>query len=360
MVFYFYDEYAEEGNLSVNTVKRDYSKATVGGDLAINLADAVETNESRPENRRIYVDGMGGVISELTFSETFFKELEAVREKENELAQREDPSLRYTNMGVSQAKMSIYFTDSDYDWQNIPNLSSLIDEMDRRGITFTPASGRQLPNLKELFAPRLGKIAIIAENGGLCWFEGRIIYCDPTPADDILYALDIIKREEGLYPLCSGVDCAYYDSDDEQFIEVLNRSYSSAKRVDDLEKAVKNNTILKISVWDKLPAAEHAAVVPVVGVDHADDQPQQIGGQVVHPQRVQRKLIDCQRNQRVGYAHDAEFHELPAFGDPWPLHRVAPKGAKTFHDGLPLPAEAGMLVPLYRNAPLLTIPTEPL
>ena len=135
----------------------------------------------------------------------------------------------------------------------------LIDEMDRRGITFTPASGRQLPNLKELFAPRLGKIAIIAENGGLCWFEGRIIYCDPTPADDILYALDIIKREEGLYPLCSGVDCAYYDSDDEQFIEVLNRSYSSAKRVDDLEKAVKNNTILKISVWDKLPAAEHAA-----------------------------------------------------------------------------------------------------
>lgn len=131
LVFYFYDEYAEEGNLSVNTVKRDYSKATVGGDLAINLADAVETNESRPENRRIYVDGMGGVISELTFSETFFKELEAVREKENELAQREDPSLWYTNMGVSQAKMSIYFTDSDYDWQNIPNLSSLIDEMDR-------------------------------------------------------------------------------------------------------------------------------------------------------------------------------------------------------------------------------------
>lgn len=135
----------------------------------------------------------------------------------------------------------------------------LIEKMFQRGITFTPASGRQLPNLKKLFAPALNKIAIIAENGGLCYLDGNIIYCNPTPAEDILYALDIIKREKDLYPLCSGVDCAYYDSDDEQFIGVLNRSYSSARRVDDLEKAVKNNTILKISVWDKLPAAEHAA-----------------------------------------------------------------------------------------------------
>ncbi len=135
----------------------------------------------------------------------------------------------------------------------------LIDEMYRRGITFTPASGRQLPNLKKLFAPALDKIAIIAENGGLCWTGGEIIYCNPTPAEDILYALDIIKREKDLFPLCSGVDCAYFDSDDTQFQEVLYRSYTCAQRVDDLEKAVKNNTILKISVWDKQPAAEHGA-----------------------------------------------------------------------------------------------------
>ena len=144
---------------------------------------------------------------------------------------------------------------------------ALIDEMFARGITFTPASGRQLPNLMELFAAKLGKIAIIAENGGLCWHRGKVIYCDPTPADDILYALDIIKREEGLYPLCSGVDCAYYDSDDSQFEEVLRRSYSRAERVDDLERAVKNNTILKISVWDKLPAAEHAAGVLIPKIE---------------------------------------------------------------------------------------------
>ena len=137
----------------------------------------------------------------------------------------------------------------------------LIDTMHARGITFTPASGRQLPNLKQPFEPALDKIAIIAENGGLCWMGGEIIYCNPTPAEDVLYALDIIKREKDLFPLCSGVDCAFYDSDDAQFESVLLRSYTCAKKVDDLAAAVKNNTILKISVWDKLPAAEHAAGV---------------------------------------------------------------------------------------------------
>lgn len=142
----------------------------------------------------------------------------------------------------------------------------LIDKMYGRGITFVPASGRQLPNLKKLFGPALDKIAIIAENGGLAWKGGEIIYLNPTPAEDILYALDIIKRHEGLYPLCSGVDCAFYDSDDKTFEEVLLRSYSCARRVDDIESAVKHNTILKISVWDKLPAAEHAAgaLIPAI------------------------------------------------------------------------------------------------
>lgn len=139
-----------------------------------------------------------------------------------------------------------------------PETFPLIKELKQRGITFVPASGRQLPNLKKLFAPVADDIAIIAENGGLAWFNGQIIYLNPTPADDILYALDIIRREKDIFPLCSGVDCAFYDSDDEQFIATLNKSYSCAKRVDNLDKAVKNNTILKISVWDKQPAAEHA------------------------------------------------------------------------------------------------------
>ncbi|MCD8309276.1 MAG: Cof-type HAD-IIB family hydrolase [Clostridia bacterium] len=138
---------------------------------------------------------------------------------------------------------------------------SLIKAMGKKGITFVPASGRQLPNLQKLFAPALDEIAIIAENGGLAWRGGKIIYSNPTPAEDIIYALGIIKQTDGIYPLLSGVDCAYYESDNVRFNEVLHKSYSRAERVTDLERAAREHTILKISVWDEQPAAEHAANV---------------------------------------------------------------------------------------------------
>ncbi len=129
------------------------------------------------------------------------------------------------------------------------------------GVTFAPASGRQLPNLKKLFAPVLDDIAIIAENGGLAWADGKIIFCDPTPADGVKYALDIIDGQEGLYPLLSCADCAYYASDYQPFVTTLLKSYSSAKRADDLRKVADNEQVLKISVWDSQPCAEHGGII---------------------------------------------------------------------------------------------------
>ena len=66
---------------------------------------------------------------------------------------------------------------------------------------------------------------------------------------------------EGLYPLLSCADCAYYSSGFEPFVTVLNKSYSAAKRVDDLKAVADSQVVLKISVWDSLPCAEHGGVV---------------------------------------------------------------------------------------------------
>jgi hypothetical protein len=137
---------------------------------------------------------------------------------------------------------------------------ALIEALYQRGILFAPASGRQLPNLQKLFAPVLDKIAIIAENGGLVWHQGRIIYANPTPLADVRRALNVVKKEPDLYPLCSCDDCAYYESDDTTFIETVNRSYSSAVKVDDLSEAIEGKTVLKISVWDPLVAAKHGGI----------------------------------------------------------------------------------------------------
>ena len=137
----------------------------------------------------------------------------------------------------------------------------LIREFSKKGVVFAPASGRQLPNLKKLFEPVLDDIAIIAENGGIVWYGGEIIFTDPTPADGVERALEIIRGVDGLYPVLSCKDCAYYEDGYPRFVEILKRSYSSEKKVDTLNGIAATECALKISVWDEKPAAEHGGIV---------------------------------------------------------------------------------------------------
>ena len=137
----------------------------------------------------------------------------------------------------------------------------LIKKFSAKGGVFAPASGRQLPNLLKLFAPVADKIAIIAENGGLVWYGGEIVFSDPTPAEDILRALQIIRGVDGLYPVLSCAERAFYEDDYPRFVETLKRSYSSEMFVDNLDEIAKTHEALKISVWDSSPAAEHGGKI---------------------------------------------------------------------------------------------------
>lgn len=137
----------------------------------------------------------------------------------------------------------------------------LIEKLYGRGVIFAPASGRQLPNLKKVFAPVLDKIAIIAENGGLVWHGGKIVFCDPTPSEGAARAVKAVRTVDGLYPVISCAERAYYEDDYPPFLEKLGASFSSTERVPDLEKVAFENEVIKVSVWDDFPASEHGGVV---------------------------------------------------------------------------------------------------
>lgn len=111
MVYYFYEDGAEFGNVSVNNVKHGYEEATIA--RRINIEEARETAENRPENPLVYVEGMGGVVTEMTFSPEFFAELES------EIAKGNADGKNFKTLAFSQVRMSIYFNDSDYEWEKI-------------------------------------------------------------------------------------------------------------------------------------------------------------------------------------------------------------------------------------------------
>lgn len=133
MVYYFYDSYQNTyGNVSVNTIDHQYELATSPARIDITQAQEwIEVGGSyeknvRPENPRAYVAGMGGVITELTFTERFFDELEHILETEHA-----ESGKSFQTLAFSQARMSIYFPGSQYDWNAIDpsNPGKLIEEM---------------------------------------------------------------------------------------------------------------------------------------------------------------------------------------------------------------------------------------
>jgi Cof subfamily protein (haloacid dehalogenase superfamily) len=128
----------------------------------------------------------------------------------------------------------------------------LLDELDRRGIAFCPASGRQYANLRSVLGDRGADLFYIAENGAHVVHQGREVSTDPLPAADVpavvarVRALVADGRDVGMV-LC-GQRSAYVERRDEAFLAHATRHYSALAEVDDV--LALDDTVLKIAVFD--------------------------------------------------------------------------------------------------------------
>lgn len=78
-----------------------------------------------PLSKQVYVEGMGGVVTEMTFTEEFFRQLAQIIKDENAASAKE-----FNTLAINQARMSVYFAGSNYDWQNLTDVKHMIEQMD--------------------------------------------------------------------------------------------------------------------------------------------------------------------------------------------------------------------------------------
>ena len=127
MVYYFNDTYyATNPNVSINHITHDYSQ----GSLNFDVSKVNETATERIETGSLIIEGLGGILSELTFTEEFFGALQQVLDTEKAESGKE-----FSTLAFSQAMIYFYFPSSIYDYLSIgPALgdqyTSLIEEMD--------------------------------------------------------------------------------------------------------------------------------------------------------------------------------------------------------------------------------------
>lgn len=104
----FYISSSSYPTASINTIRHDYTGSQ------ITIADADEKTQNRPLNPNVYVEGMDGVITELTFTDALFEQMRKLYD-----GVTDESGKPYTSIAINRAQLMIFLDHSNYDWDKI-------------------------------------------------------------------------------------------------------------------------------------------------------------------------------------------------------------------------------------------------
>lgn len=134
----------------------------------------------------------------------------------------------------------------------------LLARLQRAGIEFVPASGRQIFTLRDMFGDAMPTGSFIAENGNLVVTRGRTTGVTALPAHavaqmiDLLVGADLPQGHDVGMVVC-GEHSAYTNRKDTPFVDECRKYYHRLTFLDDLHEAVMGphaDRILKVAVFD--------------------------------------------------------------------------------------------------------------
>ncbi|KUJ58049.1 Cof-type HAD-IIB family hydrolase [Streptomyces sp. NPDC093228] len=141
------------------------------------------------------------------------------------------------------------------------DLWPLLAELRRRGVLFSPASGRQYATLARQFADAGDGMVFVAENGTYVVRDGVELGSDPLDAAVAARVIGTTRRlaAEGVdvgAVLC-GKESAYVERADEAFVAEAKRYYALLRIVDDLTAV--EDEFLKVALYDFGPVERTTA-----------------------------------------------------------------------------------------------------
>lgn len=135
----------------------------------------------------------------------------------------------------------------------------MLDQLDARGVTFAPASGRQVWTLLDMFPDRPG-MTVIGENGAIVMRDGAEISSSPLDLPTLREAVRLVRAATGPGGVNGGlVMCgkrsAYVERVDEPFVAAVVPYYHRTRQVDSqldvldaIEAGELDDAIVKLAV----------------------------------------------------------------------------------------------------------------
>ena len=171
-----------------------------------------------------------------------------------------DPA-RYAGADLRLAAVDMDGTLLDDDKNFPPGMDELLDQMDERGVTFAPASGRQVWTLIDMFPGRPG-MTVIGENGGIVMRDGVEVSSHPVDTPTVREVIRLVRDAtsgpdgiDGGLVMC-GKQFAYVERTDDRFVEGVMPYYHRTQCVEDqeavidaIEAGTSDDAIVKLAVY---------------------------------------------------------------------------------------------------------------
>lgn len=157
----------------------------------------------------------------------------------------------------------------------------VINKIRGLGVTFCAASGRQLRNVIHILSPLSDCIPIIAENGGVLYNHGEIVFASTMQPIQTKLVLDSLRGLNAHILVCCA-DGAYYADDDAEFVGETNRFYFNTQKTTYAE--LQTLSPCKIALFNKNNSCKIIKNVPeisgmqslVSGLDWLDIAPKEL------------------------------------------------------------------------------------
>ncbi len=162
-----------------------------------------------------------------------------------------------TNLPPVPTDLRLVVTDMDGtlldEHKRIPeSLWPLLTDLDRRGIVFSPASGRQAATLLDQLGHALPELVVIAENGAVVARGSEKLSVTPLDASAVREVLDAAQELAtagiDLGVVLCGPDTAFVERSDDPFLAQVRPYYHSHEIVEDLRRV--DGPFVKVAVYD--------------------------------------------------------------------------------------------------------------
>lgn len=128
-----------------------------------------------------------------------------------------------------------------------PGLWDYVRRLNDRGITFVPASGRPLVNLRRLFAKPGYDVALISDNGAVVEVKGQVIYRSVMEPERYLPIVDLTLSETHGMPLLCGTTRAYVSSKAKSYVDAVGAFFDNLVITDDFSSV--EEEVVKVSAF---------------------------------------------------------------------------------------------------------------